>query len=660
MAKITVLGQHLVNKIAAGEVVERPASVVKECLENSLDAGARRIAVEVEDGGKRFIRISDDGAGIGADELVLAVAPHATSKLTQEADLYAIASFGFRGEALASIASVSQVEIFSRRAEAIEGASLAVSGGEMSAVQPAAGAPGTTVTVRNLFFNTPARRKFLRTANTEMGHISEQFTRAALANPEVHFTLSHNGKLVQELPAGVSLRERVAALFSRELAEGLLDVGRRDREIEISGLIGLPQQSRASSQWQYVFLNGRCIRDRFISHAVREAYRGLIEPSRQSVVFLFLRVPAETVDVNVHPAKAEVRFADSNVIHSEVLAALRDRLLSTDLSASYQGPGKGAAGGGSESARDGDMGPSREGESPEERRDRVRRAMADFFKTTGPPTAMPAVSQAPIQPPGGPGQSGPASGPRVEGAIGQEGTTERVDSSSEVASGEAASAVTAFEPVQTETAREESSATAGQGQEPSGLEPSKHYVQIHNSYLVTESDEGMVIVDQHALHERIIYERLHEQVSQGSLASQRLLIPETVEVTAGQMAALEKAAGLLESLGVLIEPFGPRTVAVQGFPTLLERVGAAEFVGDLLDLLVAQAGKVSREQLLHELLDMMACKAAVKAGDPLSEQEIEALLAQGRRVERGSNCPHGRPTTIRLSLAQLEKEFKRT
>ncbi|KPK76622.1 MAG: hypothetical protein AMJ79_05950, partial [Phycisphaerae bacterium SM23_30] len=326
MAKIIRLPQHLINKIAAGEVVERPASVLKELLENSLDAGALRIAVEVEDGGKKLIRVSDDGAGMTADDLELAVAPHATSKITTEDDLYAIGTFGFRGEALPSIASVSQMEIVSRCHDTIEGAKLEISGSKLRPVAPAAAAAGSVVSVSNLFFNTPARRKFLRTTNTEMGHLTEQFTRIALAHTEVHLSLTHNGRNVYELPAGQSLRERIAILFSSELADNLLPIRRQDRGIEVTGVIAPPRQSRSGSQWQYIFLNGRHIRDRFISHAIREAYRGLLEINRQPIAFIFLQLEPHRVDVNVHPAKTEVRFADSNAIHSQVLAAIRDRL----------------------------------------------------------------------------------------------------------------------------------------------------------------------------------------------------------------------------------------------------------------------------------------------------------------------------------------------
>jgi len=632
MGKIVVLPPHWVNKIAAGEVVERPASVLKELLENSLDAGARRIVVDLEEGGKKLIRVADDGGGIAGDELGLAVAAHATSKLAREEDLYGIQTLGFRGEALASIASVSQLELVSRPGEALEGARLEVQGGEQRGPMPAAAPPGTAVAVRNLFWNTPARRKFLRATNTELGHLIEAFTRVVLAYPQVHFTLAHNGRTLYELPAGQALRERIGTLFSRDLADDLLSVVREDPGLKVGGLVAPPRQARSSSQWQYVFVNGRCIRDRFIGHAVREAYRGLLEGSRQPVVFLFLQMPAELVDVNVHPAKSEVRFADANRVHSSVLAAIRDRLLSTDLTAAvgrealHSDEGAGAravraADGRIEEEEDRSGGG---GESQDARRARVRQAMADFFKSASlsRPAGRCGREWAPAEAATAPPQ--PAARAREAPAT---GASERTG------------------------VREEEG-------EPGA--PARRFVQLHNSYLVTETEEGVLIIDQHALHERILYEQLQAQLGEGRLASQRRLIPETVEATAKQMAAAEDAAEMLRQLGIVLERFGPRSLAIQGFPGLLEQVAAREFVSDLLDLVAGESGRASREELLHRVLDMMACKAAIKAGDPLTDGEIEALLSRRQGVERSSNCPHGRPTTIRLSLSQLDKEFKRT
>jgi DNA mismatch repair protein MutL len=631
MAKIAELPQHLVNKIAAGEVVERPASVVKELLENSLDAGSMRITVDIEDGGKKLIRISDNGSGISFAELTLAFAPHATSKILQEDDLYSITTMGFRGEALASIASVSQVEIVSRSVDAIEGGRLEISGGQHTEPLPSPSAAGTVISVRNLFFNTPARRKFLRTTNTEMGHITEQFTRIALANPEIHLILTHNGRKVHELPAGQSLRERIGILFSNPLAQDLIPIERSNREIQITGLIAPPQHARSGSQWQYVFMNGRHIRDRFIGHAVRESYRGLLESNRQPVVFLFIQLAPDTVDVNVHPAKTEVRFSNSNAVHSQVLAAIRDRLLRTDLSVpvSDQAFEQGTASLSIEAAG---------GESKEERQQRVRQAMADFFKGAPPPSSSRSI------------ESHKPSYPSHAGSVRTPGQENLATSSPH---GQEDLAM----PPDIRTTKESERLREIPAAEPA---PPHRYLQVHNAYLVTETENGILIVDQHALHERVIYEKLHRQVSQGALACQRRLIPETLEVTDKQMAALENAADILKELGILTEPFGPRTIAIQGFPSLLDKVQPAAFLADLLDVLIGQSGNVSKEQLLHELLDMMACKAAVKAGDSLTDEEIKSLLAQRDLVERSSNCPHGRPTTIRLSLDQLEKHFKRT
>ncbi len=650
MAKIAKLPQHLVNKIAAGEVVERPASVVKELLENSLDAGATRITVDIEDGGKKLIRISDNGCGISFEELILAFAPHATSKILQEDDLYSIATMGFRGEALASIASISQVEIVSRPTEAIEGGRLVISGGQYAEPLPAPSAVGTAISVRNLFFNTPARRKFLRTANTEMGHITEQFTRIALANPEIHLILAHNGRKVHELPAGQSLRERIGILFSNSLAQDLIPIERDDREIRITGLIAPPQHARSGSQWQYVFLNGRHIRDRFVSHAIRESYRGLLEANRQPVAFLFIQLACNAVDVNVHPAKTEVRFSNSNAVHAQVLAAIRDRLLSTDLSVPVSDqalePGSHSSpsaihpvrtDGPAESAMPSDR---EAGESKEERQQRVRQAMADFFKGAPPP-----LSSRPVE-------SHKSSYPSHARTVGSHSQADLAMPPDRTFVQEDAA-----KPSEMQATDESESRRDIPASEP---EPPHRYLQVHNTYLVAETENGILIIDQHALHERVIFEQLHRQISQGALASQRRLIPETLEVTAKQLAALENAADILKELGILTEPFGPRTVAIQGFPSLLDKVQPTAFLADLLDILISQSGNVSKEQLLHELLDMMACKAAVKAGDTLTDEEIQSLLAQRNLVERSSNCPHGRPTTIRLSLDQLEKQFKRT
>ena len=630
MVKIALLPPQLANKIAAGEVIERPASVVKELAENSLDAGAAHLTIEIEDGGKKLIRLRDDGHGISPDQLQLAVAAHATSKLQTDQDLYDIRTLGFRGEALASIASISQMEIVSQTAGAAEGAKLVIEGGQAEPVAPAAGTKGTTISVRNLFYNTPARRKFLRTTNTEMGHITEQFTRMALAHPKAHFTLRHNNRSLHDLRADQSLRERIGMLFSAELTDSLIAINRQDRGVQIHGLVAPPNLSRAGTQWQYVFVNNRPVRDRFIGHAIREAYRGLLDANRQPVVFLFIQLPADQVDVNVHPAKAEVRFADSNVIHSQVLAAIRDKLLSSDLrvDAVLPQPENREAG---------------ERESQNERQHRTRQALADFFKNKAP-------------------QANTATVPN------------RQRSWPDSSSTRPPSDTTTHNPLEP-AANREVNFDAAAAATPGSLAPStdgpdrlaipalptrRPFIQVHNSYLVVEADDGIMIIDQHALHERYMFEQLKRQSEAGPLASQRYLIPETFAVTDKHTAIIEDCKDLLKQLGILLEAFGPRTMAIQAFPMLLEKLNPVEFVTDLLDTLTERAGRISQEALIHEVLDMMACKAAVKAGDSLTGAEIEALLDQIETVERSSNCPHGRPTTIRMSLAQLEKQFKRS
>ena len=649
MTTINVLSQNMVNKIAAGEVVERPASAVKEMMENSMDAGATRVAVEVEDGGKKLIRVSDNGCGMDADDVVLAFAPHATSKIATDDDLFAIETLGFRGEALASIASISQVEIVSRPSDAIEGARLEIAAGKQSPVTPASSSCGTTITIRNLFFNTPARRKFLRTANTEMGHIIEQFTRIALAHTETHLSLTHNGRTIHDLPVGQTLQQRIGLLFSSELADALFPVNRKERDIEITGLIAHPQQSRAGAQWQYVFLNGRHIRDRFIGHAIREAYRGMVEINRRPVVFLFLRMPPADVDVNVHPAKTEVRFSNSNMVHSQVLAAIRDRLLGSDLTMPLRGGNLAGPPAGPSSSQGTDANSSM---NEPEHQERVRQAMADFFKSSA--SRQTAANNR------------PAGHTPVRSAVPAQGAFSKPPDS---LSHSGAPVTNDASPMETPESPPVSAGPIPTAEQYTDrhIEDERAYtdeigpvLQIHNTYIVTETEDGFVIIDQHALHERILYEELTSQLDKGPLAAQRRLIPEVVDVTAEQIAGAENHTELLAGMGITIEQFGPRSIAVQSFPVLLDKADPSEFVRDLLDLFLERAGSLSREELIHHVLDMMACKAAVKAGDPLSDAEIRALLAQRRLIQQSGTCPHGRPTTIRLSLAELEKQFKRT
>ncbi len=609
MGKIAVLDDNMINMIAAGEVIERPASVIKELLENSIDAGAGRITIEVEDGGRRLMRVIDDGGGMDAEDLALAFEPHATSKIRSPDDLLGIRTLGFRGEALASIGSVAKVSVTTRTAGAIGAHRLDIDCGQREPVVPCSGDAGTTIEVRNLFYKLPARRKFLRTANTEMSHITEHFTRIALTQELLDLTLIHNNRQVYRMLSGQSIRDRIGLLFGQAMAEDLLETTRQERSIRLRAFLGRPSGARSSGKYQYIFLNHRFIRDKFILHAVKEAYRGLMEPNKYPVVFLFIEMPSEDFDVNVHPTKVEVRFDNPNLIYSEVLAVLRDKLLSTNLDVSVGLPA-GETFVPSEHFSDLKV---------HDRQVRIEQAMEDFFK--GPQSSSPQRSF---------NFHGSYSAKRPE-----------VKNSPQLSYNR---------PVQ--PARQESALDAD-------WKP-KYYLQVDNSYLVVPGEDGFVVIDQHALHERILYEQMCIRLRDGYLPSQRLLMPHTFEAAPAQMEALEKQQELIKKIGIEVVPFGPNTLAVQAFPILMERADPVSFVIELLDKLVEDEGHSNEERLLHEILDMAACKAAIKAGQALSDEEIIHLLAHKDIVQRTSRCPHGRPTTLVFSRKELEKQFKRT
>lgn len=599
MGRIVRLDQNMINMIAAGEVIERPASVVKELLENSIDAGATRIVVTIEDGGRKLISINDNGDGMDADDLVAAFQSHATSKIRDTADLGSISTLGFRGEALASVASIAHVRAVSRTPLSEQAHSIEIDCGDVRPVSPCSGDVGTTIQVRDIFYKTPARRKFLRTANTEMGHISEQFTRIALPNSRLDLTLVHNGKELYHLAGDLSLRQRIAQLFAMLPADDLIETRTEEKGIRIRALLGHPSASRTNNQFQYTFLNGRFIRDKFISHAIKEAYRGLLEPNRFPVVFLFIEMPYDEYDVNVHPTKTEVRFYNSNLVHSQILSTMREKLLGTDLHMPARLPS-----GPEDSSAD-----SRQVQRA--RRQEIADAMADFFKQHRPVHRqqqfdLPSdwTSQSRVASP-----REPVVPPQAPPLLSLDGP---------------------------------------------------RYLQIHDSYIVEQTDEGFVIIDQHALHEAMLYEKLRQRAGSGPLVSQRLLLPEAFDVTDAQADAIEGNADVFTRLGVELAPFGPRTYAVQAFPTLLAKVSPVSFVQDLVDLLMTKRTTLSPEDMLDEVLNMTACKAAIKAGQRLTDSEIQQLLADRRQYESISRCPHGRPTTITFSIGELERQFKRT
>jgi DNA mismatch repair protein MutL len=598
MSRIQQLPPSVVTKIAAGEVIERPASVVKELLENAVDAGARRIDIDLEQGGTELIRVCDDGHGIDPADLPLVFASHATSKLRDADDLFRIGTLGFRGEAMASIGGVAKVTIQSRPAGRADGGELACDGGQLGPVRPWNGAFGTRVEVRHLFFNTPVRKKFLRTMSTELGHVVEAVTKLALAHPGLHLVLRHNGRLVHEVPADAGLVDRIGLFFGKDVREALIEASGEQGPVTLAGHVADPACDRGNAKLQYLFVNGRCVRDRSLGHALQEAFRGLLMTGRYPVGFLFLRLPPDQVDVNVHPTKSEVRFRDSQALYHLVRACVKRALTARNLVPRLQAP---------EFAR----------ELPEARR--YEFPPAGMFPPAWAPEPEPRVIALPP----------PANGEPQASATGTGVGTDA-----------------GFTPV----------ADATGSPLPVSL---ARAIQIHDAYLVVETPDGLLVVDQHALHERILYEQLRRRVREGKLEVQRLLIPEPIDLTMEQAGAVLEARPQLAELGLEVEDFGGGTVAVSSYPALLGRVPVAQVFQCVVDVLATRDRPPTRDQLFERLLATMACKAAVKAGDRLSPEEIDYLMRLRPTAEDSHHCPHGRPTSLVFSRRELDKQFKR-
>ena len=595
MPSIRPLPPALVNQIAAGEVIERPASVVKELVENSLDAGAARVEVEIEEGGVRLIRVRDDGAGIAADELALAVAPHATSKIASFDDLVRVGTMGFRGEALASIASVARFAIVSRPREADSALRLEVDGGQAQPPRPAAHAVGTTVEVRDLFYNVPARRKFLRAERTELAHIDELLKSLALARPEVEFRLSHNGRplrMLRPAPDASARLQRAADLLGADFAGQCLQIEQQAAGLRLAGWIGLPTATRAQADQQYFFVNGRLVRDRTVAHAVRQAYADVLFHGRHPVYVLFLELDAAQVDVNVHPAKHEVRFREQRLVHD---------FLFRSLHAAVAGTRAGSAAGVAEPVA-------------AVARDAAAPALQHGFGA--------AVREAPL--------AGYAALPGEPLTI-------------------AHAAVNA-------TTRAAATPAASEGE----LPPLGYALaQLMGIYILAENAHGLVLVDMHAAHERITYERLKQGRATTSLRSQLLLVPQAIAVGARAAAAAEEHADALTAWGLELVRAGPESVSVRRIPALLEGADVAALVRDVLAELAEHGSSRRLEEIENELLATMACHGAVRAGRRLGLAEMNALLREMEVTERSGQCNHGRPTWTQLALADLDRLFLR-
>ena len=603
---IRILEPRLANQIAAGEVVERPASVVKEAVENSLDSGATRIEIDVEAGGTRLIRIRDDGAGIGGEDLTLALARHATSKIDSIEDLEAVQSLGFRGEALASIASVSRLTLTSNTADAsAQGQQAFCEGRDMAvSVKPAPHPRGTTLEVRDLFYNTPARRKFLRTEKTEFGHLHEVVKRQALSRPEVTFVLRHNGKQtlqLNEASSDTEQRRRVASICGTDFAEHTVAIERQAGPIRLWGWVAEPTFSRSQADLQYFFVNGRVIRDKLVSHAIRQAYRDVLFHGRHPAFVLFLELDPAGIDVNVHPTKHEVRFRDSRGVHDFLFGTLSRAL--ADVRPGQTTPAM--------SSVHGDEG-----------------AFQPAMNLASGGSPVPSGSLAQVLPSGG-----------------------DVSHSDFASSGQASR----WRQVSTGEAAQPDFTQASSEIPPLGFA----VAQLHGIYILAENQHGLILVDMHAAHERITYERLKQAREGSGITRQPLLVPLTMAVSNREAAIAAEQSEELALLGVLIEATGEESVVCRELPAALKDADAEALVRDVLSDLLEFGTSDRIASSLDELLSTLACHTSVRANRRLTLPEMNGLLRDMEETERSGQCNHGRPTWVQLGMSELDKLFLR-
>ncbi len=608
MSKIRVLADHVANQIAAGEVVERPASVAKELVENSIDAGATRITIEIEAGGRRLLKVSDDGEGMVRDDAVLAFERHATSKIRETEDLGAIGTLGFRGEALASIASVARVELTT----CVEGASAAtrvtIDGGRMRDVKDAAHPCGTTIAVRDLFFNIPARRKFLRSEATETYHLTNLVTHYALAHPEIAFTFVNNGREVVRAAPAKDLRERAYQIFGQEFLENLLEVNGGDVQVaRVTGYVSAPRDRRTSRDSQYLFVNRRFVRDRMIGRSLSEGYRSILPHGVYPAALLFIETPLEEVDVNVHPAKTEVRFRRSAAVADAVREAVKAAL----ASASYTPP-------------------------PEPEPIATATAAVSFIapqpriEFVPPP---PVVQRPPVE----------ASGEEIARDI--EVMIQSAQSYQ--------SAKSAFPPLNSaeKLAREVTPESLSTNIRPLG--------QLEESFIIATDDEGLLLIDQHVAHERVLFDKYRALEAERRTDSQQLLVPETFDLTPAQAAVFDDLAPELEKYGFELMRLSGRTVAVKAIPADLPSGEARNMLAELLDTVDAEKKSSARETLRDEIAASLACHAAIKVNMSLTPEKMRWLIDRLLQTSSPTTCPHGRPVILRLSRRDILKGFHR-
>ncbi|KVR35014.1 DNA mismatch repair protein MutL [Burkholderia ubonensis] len=636
---IQPLPDQLISQIAAGEVVERPASVVKELLENALDAGANTLRIVLEEGGVKRISITDDGCGIPPGELPLALMRHATSKIRSLEELEAVATLGFRGEALASIASVAEMFITSRTADAAHATRIDAQTGVLA---PAAGAVGTTIEVRELYFNTPARRKFLKSEQTEFGHCVEMIRRAALARPDVAISVLHNGKAVEHWNA-TEPTQRVAKILGEGFATAYLPLDERAGPLAVYGCAGLPTASRGRADQQYFFVNGRFVRDKLLTHAVRAAYEDVLHGDRYPSYVLFLDLPPEAVDVNVHPSKIEVRFRDSRSIHQYVFHAVQ-RALARHAGASPETTAGGhaahiAAAPGPASFQGTPLGQAASGGSPAPTPSQGSTWLRQARMTQGTlPVAQPLALYDALF------------GRKDSGAGTPAGTTAVAHDAADAAdAGDAPAAPLAG------FAAAPSLAHTAYDDQPLGFALG----QIHGIYVLAQNAHGLVIVDMHAAHERILYEQFKHALADRSVAVQALLLPVSMNATPVEIGTVEEERETLESLGFDLAVLSPTTLAIRAVPALLKDADLQALARAVLADLHAFGGSRVLTERQHELLGTLACHHAVRANRRLTLDEMNALLRQMEATERADQCNHGRPTWYQLTLGDLDRLFMR-
>lgn len=605
MPRIKILPENLSNKIAAGEVVERPASVVKELVENALDAEATRIIIEVEKGGQSLMRVSDNGVGMRHDDAILAIERYATSKISSDDDLFSIRTLGFRGEALPSIAAVSRFRLITRDHTTETGTEISVAGGKIKNVAEIGAPEGTLISVKQLFFNTPARQKFLKTVGTEMSHIADIVARIALGHPHVQFRLIHNDKVVKSWPLVSQHLDRVVDVLGKNSRPDLHPIEMRRNAVSISGWISSPRMTRRTSRGLYIFVNGRFVRDRSIQHGIFQGYAQRLVKGQFPIAAVFIKVAFDQVDVNVHPTKNEVRFVNPRQVHEAVKSAIAQTLYETDRL---------------------NWRPENRSQSPEARKtSRVGESISTFKA---------ANSEALT--------AGQTKFPSPDINLRQPGTADPQPEASiqpPVGSGQRQQAVL---------------------WEDKGFSALRVVGQLHNLYIICESDGGLVIIDQHAAHERIYFEQLKQRGNKQPAAAQKLLVPETLELNFREAEILGQMLLDLKSLGLEIEPFGGNTFVIKAVPVLLSGRELKPMICEMVEKTAAVGYAPGLENTLDQCRMVMACHGAIRANQQLGGAQIKGLLHQLDECENPSRCPHGRPTWVRWDLATLEKLFKRT